>query len=87
MNAVAAVRPKKIVYISCEPETQARDLRYLKKRGYHCGTAWPVDLFPFTAHVETVCLLSKKNAKPKDCVEISVDAEDYYRIKSSEKDI
>jgi hypothetical protein len=37
--------------------------------------------------VETVCLLSKKNAKPKDCVEISVDAEDYYRIKSSEKDI
>ena len=40
------------------------------------------DQFP-----ETVCLLSKKNAKPKDCVEISVDAEDYYRIKSSEKDI
>ena len=37
--------------------------------------------------METVCLLSKKNAKPKDCVEISVDAEDYYRIKSSEKDI
>ena len=40
-----------------------------------------------SGHVETVCLLSKKNAKPKDCVEISVDAEDYYRIKSSEKDI
>ena len=57
-----------------------------------------MDLFPRTSgaadikidvssHVETVCLLSKKNAKPKDCVEISVDAEDYYRIKSSEKDI
>ena len=40
-----------------------------------------------TPDMETVCLLSKKNAKPKDCVEISVDAEDYYRIKSSEKDI
>jgi hypothetical protein len=40
-----------------------------------------------SCHVETVVLLSKKNAKPKDCVEISVDAEDYYRIKSSEKDI
>ena len=40
-----------------------------------------------SGHVETVCLLSKKNAKPKDCVEISADAEDYYRIKSSEKDI
>ena len=36
--------------------------------------------------VETVCPLSKKNAKPKDYVEISVDAEDYYRIKSSKKD-
>ena len=40
-----------------------------------------------SGHVETVVLLSNKNAKPKDCVEISVDAEDYYRIKSSEKDI
>ena len=40
-----------------------------------------------SSHVETGGLLSKKNAKPKDCVEISVDAEDYYRIKSSEKDI
>ena len=40
-----------------------------------------------SGHVETVCLLSKKNAKSKDCVEISVDAEDYYWIKSSEKDI
>jgi hypothetical protein len=43
--------------------------------------------FVSSCHVETVVLLSKKNAKPKDCVEISVDAEDYYRIKSSEKDI
>ena len=42
---------------------------------------------PNGQHVETVVLLSNKNAKPKDCVEISVDAEDYYRIKSSEKDI
>lgn len=40
-----------------------------------------------SGHVETVCLLSKKNAKPKDYVEISVDAEDYYRIKSVEKEV
>ena len=37
--------------------------------------------------LETVCLLGKKNAKPKDCVEIGVDAEDYYRIRSAEKDV
>ena len=40
-----------------------------------------------SCHVECVCLLDKNSSKPKDCVEISVDAEDYYRIKSSEKDI
>jgi hypothetical protein len=47
---------------------------------------WSARLFKKVTHDETVCLLSKKNAKPKDYVEISVDAEDYYRIKSSEKD-
>ncbi|WP_235903408.1 23S rRNA (uracil(1939)-C(5))-methyltransferase RlmD [Bilifractor porci] len=61
LDAVAAVRPKKIVYISCGPDSLARDLRYLKKRGYHCESAWPVDLFPYTAHTETVVLMSKKD--------------------------
>ena len=50
-------------------------------------TGCEIILLAPSCHVETVVLLSKKNAKPKDCVEISVDAEDYYRIKSSEKDI
>ena len=48
---------------------------------------YTVDMFRLLNSVETVCILSKKNANPKDCVEIGVDAEDYYRIKSSEKDI
>ena len=52
-----------------------------------CNRADVIMSLTVSLHVETVCLLSKKNAKPKDCVEISVDAEDYYRIKSSEKDI
>ena len=75
LNAVAAVRPKKIVYISCGPETLARDLRYLKKRGYHCGAAWPIDLFPFTAHVETVCLLSKLS-EAKNHISVKVDMDE-----------
>ena len=87
MRAAAAIRPSRIVYVSCEPETLGRDLTFFRKLGYRAGDICPLDMFPFTRNVETVVLLSNKNAKPKDCVEISVDAEDYYRIKSSEKDI
>ena len=75
------------MYVSCDPATLARDLKVFAEGGYRLEKVQPVDQFGHSVHVETVCLLSKKNAKPKDCVEISVDAEDYYRIKSSEKDI
>ncbi|WP_194608366.1 23S rRNA (uracil(1939)-C(5))-methyltransferase RlmD [Clostridium vitabionis] len=76
-----------IIYVSCKPTSLQRDLQIFRQAGYRTTRCCCVDMFPGTANVETVCLLSKKNAKPKDCVEISVDAEDYYRIKSSEKDI
>lgn len=59
LSSVLKLSPKRIVYISCNPETQARDLEYLTKHGYKAQGAWPFDLFPFAAHVETVCLLSK----------------------------
>lgn len=52
--------PKKIVYISCNPETLARDLKYLTKEGYAAKKCVAVDMFPHTGHVETVVLLSKK---------------------------
>lgn len=51
--------PKKIVYISCNPETQQRDLRFLTKRGYKVEKIQPVDMFPHTNHVETVVSLRK----------------------------
>lgn len=54
LSSVLKLAPKRIVYISCNPETQARDLEYLTKRGYKAMGAWPFDLFPFTNHVETV---------------------------------
>lgn len=54
------ISPKKIVYISCNPETQARDLKFLTKNGYECKTAQPVDMFPYTNHIENIVLLVSK---------------------------
>ena len=59
MDAAAALSPGRIIYISCEPETLARDLAYLEEKGYKAREAWAFDMFPFTKNVETVCLLSK----------------------------
>ena len=61
LNSLLTLSPKKVIYISCNPETQARDLRVLTKNGYRVTKLQPVDMFPYTAHVETVCLLSKKD--------------------------
>ena len=54
LNCLAKLAPKKVVYVSCNPETLARDIRILKKKGYQMQEAWPVDMFPFCDHVETV---------------------------------
>lgn len=59
LSSVVTMAPKKVVYISCNPQTQARDLAYLAKQGYRVEKVQPVDMFPFTGHVESVCLLSK----------------------------
>ena len=59
MDAVAILNPDRVVYVSCNPETLARDLAYFKKKGYRAEKAWAVDQFPATSHVETVVLLSK----------------------------
>ena len=81
LTAVAKLAPQRIVYVSCGPESLARDLKSLQKKGYQVKEIAPFDCFPYTAHIETVVCLSKKKSKPKDYVEIGVDAEDYYRIK------
>ncbi len=62
LSCVAKLAPKKIVYISCGPDTLARDLGVLKKKGYKVQKMVGVDLFPMTGHVETVVLLSHKKA-------------------------
>ena len=59
LSSLVKLSPQKIVYVSCNPDTQLRDARYLTKHGYQIQYCQPVDLFPFTNHVETVVLLSK----------------------------
>ncbi len=59
LSSLVHLEPKKIIYISCNPITQERDLRYLTKHGYSVEEIQPVDMFPQTYHVETVCLMSR----------------------------
>ncbi|MGN1139436.1 MAG: 23S rRNA (uracil(1939)-C(5))-methyltransferase RlmD, partial [Ruminococcus sp.] len=56
---VVKLSPKKVVYVSCNPETLKRDLTYLSKNKYKVRKIQPVDMFPHTEHVECVCLLTK----------------------------
>ncbi len=59
LSSVTALAPEKVVYISCNPETLARDLRYLTRKGYQVERAEAVDMFPFTDDVETIVSLSR----------------------------
>ncbi len=58
----AKMKPERIVYISCDPATLARDCEIFGELGYEMKKATPVDLFPRTVHVETVVLLSQRRA-------------------------
>lgn len=84
MDAVGKLGAGRVVYVSCNPETLARDVGYMKKLGYRAVEAWPVDMFAGTVHVETVCLLSNRKSKPDTHVKLSLDMEEYYKIKDDE---
>ncbi len=59
LNTMVQMKPERIVYVSCDSATLARDLKYLCENGYELRKVRPVDQFPMTVHVETVVLLSK----------------------------
>ena len=63
IDAIVQMAPQRLVYVSCDPATLARDVKRMEEQGYVLQRAEAVDLFPRTAHVETVCLLSKLNTK------------------------
>ncbi len=79
IRSAAAMGPECIVYISCDPQTLARDLQYFKKLGYLPQVAVPYDMFPFTRHIEAVCLLVLRN--PVTHVNIDVDVEELVQDK------
>ena len=60
IQAVVKMKPEKVVYVSCGPDTLARDLSVFRKMGYEAKVAWGVDMFPGTSHVETAVLLTRK---------------------------
>ena len=61
LSSVVTLNPERIVYISCNPETLERDLRYLVNNGYEVKKMRPVDMFPFTLHCEMVVMLTHSN--------------------------
>ena len=74
MSSVITLGPKRVVYISCGPESLARDLKYMIKNGYQVIRMTPVDMFPLTRGVETVVLLSKGEIDSKKVrVEFSLE--------------
>ena len=82
LETMVEMNPDRIVYVSCDSATLARDLKYLCERGYELRKVCPVDQFGMTVHVETVCLLSKLNAKQHIEVEIKMDELDLTSAES-----
>ena len=74
LETMIEMNPERIVYVSCDSATLARDLKYLCARGYELRKVCPVDQFGMTVHVETVVLLSQQ--KPDDTIEIDLDLDE-----------
>ncbi len=79
IEAITRMSPKRLVYISCDPATLARDIALLKPRGFHLTTTTAADLFPRCAHVETVCQLVLR--KPAVHINIDVGVEELVQDK------
>ena len=74
LSAVVRMAPRRVVYVSCNPATAARDAAWLEKNGYHAEKVQPVDLFPRTKHVEAVLLLTKLHVERH--IEVDVNMEE-----------
>jgi len=85
LSTMLKMQPERIVYVSCDSATLARDLKILCDGGYEIKKIRGVDQFAMTVHVETCCLLERlRNAK--DYIPLKLDMEDYYKIKDAEEE-
>ena len=82
LKAVVETEADRIVYVSCDPATLSRDIKYLSENGYEYVKGTPVDMFPHTGHVETVALLSKLDVDKHIDVEIKLDELDLTSAES-----
>lgn len=82
VDTIADMGPQRVVYVSCDPGTLGRDVKRFAGRGYTLKKAVAVDMFPRTAHVETVVLLSKLNTKQHIEVELNLDELDLTSAES-----
>lgn len=82
LKTISVIKPARIVYVSCDPATLARDIKILTGYGYSFVEATPVDMFPRTGHVETVALLSKLNVDKHISVEVELDELDLTSAES-----
>ena len=82
VQAAAQMAPRRIVYVSCDPATLARDVKLFAQSGYEAVRAAAVDMFPGTANIETVCLLSKLQSKEHIEIEVKMDEMDLTSAES-----
>lgn len=75
LATIIKMSPNKVVYVSCDSATLARDLKFLTENGYEVEKVQPVDMFPHSVHVETVCLLSKLH-EAKHHVNVTLDMDE-----------
>lgn len=75
LQTIVNMQPEKVVYVSCDSATLARDVKFLRAKGYELKDVTPVDQFPHTVHVETVCLLSKLH-EAKHHVNVRLDMDE-----------
>ena len=71
LETMVKMRPEKIVYVSCDSATLARDVKYLRERGYEVGKVKAVDMFPHSVHVESIVLLSHNS--PDSVINVKVE--------------
>jgi 23S rRNA (uracil1939-C5)-methyltransferase len=81
LDTMLRMEPSRIVYVSCDSATLARDLRILCDGGYELKKVRPCDMFPWSGHIEVVSLLQKMSNTRERTITLDVEMEDYYRLK------